>query len=166
MILNNLILKYIVGTKYEGSQREKRALNAFIKLSRASESVMNAMARVIGAHGLTDGQFGAMETLLHLGPLNQCELGRKLLRSGGNVTMIVDNLEKNGYVIRSQDPDDRRSNIVSLTAAGEELIRVLFPKVLARIVAVMDALDADEQDSLAAMLKRLGLGAAAVDNKS
>ena len=46
--------------------------------------------------GLTESQIGVLEALAHLGPLTQGELCRKILRSGSNVTTVVDNLERDG----------------------------------------------------------------------
>ena len=43
---------------------------------------------------------GLLLWLLHLGPLSQTELCRKLLRTSGNLTMVVDHLEKRGLVSR------------------------------------------------------------------
>ena len=42
---------------------------------------------------MTVSQFGVLEALHHLGPLRQGEISAKLLRSGGNITLVVDNLE-------------------------------------------------------------------------
>jgi hypothetical protein len=68
-------------THYRGSTQEKAALDAYIKLMRAAESVTARLEPLMRAADLTVGQFGALEALLHLGPLCQRDLGRKLLRS-------------------------------------------------------------------------------------
>ena len=81
-------------THYQGCPYSVRALDAFIELVRASGSVVARTSRHLATEGLTVGQFGILETLWHLGPLHQCELAKKHLQSGGNVTMIVDNLGK------------------------------------------------------------------------
>ena len=52
---------------------------------------------------LTVGQFGTLEALLHLGPLCRRDLGRKLLRSGGNITVVVGNLARRGLVRRGAE---------------------------------------------------------------
>jgi hypothetical protein len=83
-----------MGSRYKGSQSEVRALDTLIKLMRAAESVNVRLNRFISRAGLTVSQFGALEALYHLGPLCQSELGEKILKSSGNITMVVDNLEK------------------------------------------------------------------------
>ena len=89
-------------TRFKGSKQEVRALNAFINLARASDSLMARMSLQFESEGLTTGQFGILEALLHLGPMCQKTIGQKLLRSGGNITLVVDNLEKQGWVRRER----------------------------------------------------------------
>jgi MarR family 2-MHQ and catechol resistance regulon transcriptional repressor len=145
-----------MGTRYRGTKDEVRALNAFVKLVRAAESVGARLSGGLAEAGLTEGQFGALEALYHLGPLHQRELGAKLLRSGGNVTMIVDNLEKRGLVRRERGVEDRRFVTVHLTDAGRRLIARLFPAHAARITAEMSALTPAEQDELGRLCRKLG----------
>ena len=85
-------------THFKGKADQVRALDAYIKLSRASGTIDARLAANLARHGLTSGQLGVIEALMHLGPLSQGELGRKLLRSGGNVTTVIDNLERRGLV--------------------------------------------------------------------
>lgn len=143
-------------THYRGTATETRALNAFIKLMRAADSVGRRLLGQLEMAGLTEGQFGVLEALLHLGPLNQKELGAKLLRSGGNMTMVIDNLEKRGLVRRERDTEDRRVVIVHLTDAGRRAISKVFPKHVDRIVAELSVLSASEQDELGRLCKKLG----------
>jgi len=95
--------------------------------------------------------------VFHLGPLCQRALGEKLLTSGGNVTTVVDNLERRGLVRRVRSEEDRRFISVHLTDAGRELIGRVFPRHLGRIVEAMSALTPAEQDELARLCKKLGI---------
>ena len=147
-----------MGTHYRGTEEEKRALNAFITLMRAGESLSARLARDLAGKGLTITQFGALEALLHLGPLCQRDLGCKLLRSGGNITLVVDNLEKQGLVRRDRDGSDRRYVTVSLTSEGRRLIERVFREHLALIVDEMAVLSPREQENLRALCRSLGLG--------
>jgi DNA-binding MarR family transcriptional regulator len=52
--------------------------------------------------------------------LKMTELSRRLMVTGGNVTGITDQLEKEGLVVRDTDPNDRRSISVCLTPAGRK----------------------------------------------
>ncbi len=150
-------------THYQGPPHEVRALDTFIKLVRAAGSVIARTSRPLSTSGLTVGQFGVLETLLHLGPLHQCELARKHLQSGGNITMIVDNLEKAGLVRRARLPEDRRYVQVHLTDAGRERIEEIFPRQAHAITEQMSVLTDMEQEDLARLCRKLGLGAVASD---
>ena len=145
-------------THYQGPAYEVRALDTFIKLVRAAGSVVARTSRPLSVSGLTVGQFGVLETLLHLGPLHQCELARKHLQSGGNITMIVDNLEKAGLVRRERLPEDRRYVQVHLTDAGRARIQEVFPGQARNITEQMSVLTFDEQAELARLCRKLGLG--------
>lgn len=144
------------GTHYRGAAHERRALDAYIKLMRAAESLTARVHRHLGARGLTVGQFGALEVLHHLGPLCQRDLARKLLRSGGNITMVVDNLQKRGLVARRQDARDRRFLHVHLTRKGERLIGALFPRHVAGLLDEMRVLTKTEQEELGRLCRILG----------
>jgi MarR family transcriptional regulator, 2-MHQ and catechol-resistance regulon repressor len=147
-----------MGTRHRGTNEEINALNAFIKLQRAAESVSSRVHAALPG-GLTVTQFGVLETLHHLGPLCQGELAEKLLRSGGNLTLVVDNLEKAGLVTRERDPADRRFVVVKLTARGSEFISGLFPKIVANVVREMSQLSGTELNDLGRLCKKVGLRA-------
>jgi len=146
-----------MGTKYNGTVEEVAALDVFIKLMRAANSVMGRVDSQLAKEGLTASQFGTLESLYHLGPLCQRDLGRKLLKSGGNITVVIDNLEKRGLVRRERDTEDRRFITVHLTESGQALIREVFPRQLARIVERMAALTDTEKIELGALCRKLGL---------
>lgn len=146
-----------MGTHYEGTEEEKATLNAFIKMMRASESVNTRLNRHLADADITVSQFGVLEALLHLGPLNQKALGEKLLKSGGNITMVIDNLERCGYVERHRDPEDRRSVLIHLTDEGKNFIQSFFPKHLEAIKQEFSVLTKQEKEQLANICKKLGL---------
>src|SRR5271155_6276168 len=84
-------------THFQGDADTVRALSAYINLIRATDSTVAKATAHLEGLGVTTGQFAVLEALLHLGPMCQHTLGEKLLRSGGNVTLVVDNLERHGW---------------------------------------------------------------------
>jgi len=102
------------------------------------------------------GQFGVLEALYHLGPMCQKALGEKLLRSGGNVTLVVDNLARQGWVRRERQTDDRRHIRIHLTPRGRMLIARVLPKHVEAIAKEMSVLDANEQEALRRICRKLG----------
>ena len=146
-----------MGTHYPGTPAEVRALDACIKLLRASITLRARLDEATGATGLTSSQLGVLEALWHLGPLEHHELGRKLLVSRANVTLLVDRLAELGLVRRERGRDDRRCVRVRLTPAGRRRIQGVLPGHVARIVEALSPLSAGEQVELARLCRKLGL---------
>ncbi len=146
-----------MGTHHKGSKKEVTALNTYIKLVRAVESLNQRLYPFLSKHSLTESQFAVLEALYHLGPLNQRELSDKLLRSPGNITMVIDNLEKRNFVKRERGELDRRHYIIHLTPAGREFIKKIFPEHLDSIVKEINVLSEEEQCQLQRMCKEIGL---------
>ena len=141
---------------YRGNKEESRALRTYVKLMRAAESMTARIHRHLSSTGLTISQFAVLEALYQLGPLSQREIGQKILRSSGNITMVIDNLEKNGLVRRERNEADRRFFIVHLTDKGYNLINKIFPPHAAVIAKDLGVLTAAEQDALGRLCKKLG----------
>jgi MarR family 2-MHQ and catechol resistance regulon transcriptional repressor len=141
-----------------GNKTEVRALSTYVKLMRAAESITARVHKHLSSVGLTVSQFGVLEAIYHLGPLTQRDLGQKILRSSGNITMVIDNLEKRGLVRRERDTSDRRFFIVHLTDEGQELIRKIFPSHAALITSEMSVLDSTDQKTLGDLCKKVGMG--------
>jgi MarR family 2-MHQ and catechol resistance regulon transcriptional repressor len=143
-------------THYQGSEKERRALNAFIKLTRAAEAINDCVNAHLREYKLTVSQFGVLEAIYHLGPMQTGELGQKILKSSGNMTLVIDNLEKRGLVRRQQRADDRRCIDIHLTAEGEKLIEEIMPQHVAGVVETFSLLTPEEQDQLGDLCRRLG----------
>ena len=143
-------------THFEGSQEEQRALNAYIKLTRAAEAVNDYVNAHLRAYKLTASQFGVLEAIYHLGPRQTGELGQKILKSSGNMTLVIDNLEKRGLVQRQPRTDDRRCIDIHLTAAGQALIEKIMPSHVAGVAKTFGLLTPAEQEQLGQLCRRLG----------
>jgi MarR family 2-MHQ and catechol resistance regulon transcriptional repressor len=144
-------------TKYQGTQEETCALNAYIKLQRAAETTLTHTTAHLSDYGLSTSQFAVLEALYHLGTLSQRALAEKLLKSTGNISIVLKNMEKRGLIERHRDPDDNRYMQVCITDAGRDLIAGMFTAHVAGIVAEMSILTADEQYELARLCRKLGL---------
>lgn len=132
-------------------------LNTYTKLMRAAESVTARVGRRMSEAGLTISQFGVLEALLHKGPMCQKDVAAKILKSTGNITLVIDNLEKQELVRRERSLEDRRYCTIILTDKGRALIQTVFSEVESAIVAQMSALTEEEQETLGRLCKKLGL---------
>jgi MarR family transcriptional regulator, 2-MHQ and catechol-resistance regulon repressor len=146
-------------THFKGCKETERALSAYINLIRASDSLVSKASAQLEQSGMTLGQFAILEALHHLGPMCQHALAEKLLRSGGNVTLVVDNLEKRGWVRRERQKDDRRMVQIHLTPKGARLIAKVFPEHAIAITKIMNELTVNEQEELRRVAGKLGHGA-------
>jgi len=146
-----------VASHYDGTEQERRALTAYITLVRCAESVTRRLSPFLSEHRLTETQFGVLEAIYHLGPLNQSQLGVKTLKSSGNMTLVVDNLEKCGLARRERSTEDRRVVLVHLTDRGRALVADMLPQHVANIVTEFDALTEEEQEEMRRLCKKLGL---------
>jgi MarR family 2-MHQ and catechol resistance regulon transcriptional repressor len=144
-------------THFQGDECTTLALDTYIKFTRAANTLENHLVNRGSMGDLTVSQFGILETLFHLGPLSQGAISSKLLKSTGNVTLVLDNLEKRGLVERKREAHDRRMVTVFLTEAGEALIAAIFPRHAASIAAEFSALTPDELMEFGRLCKKLGL---------
>lgn len=145
-----------MGSHYTGSKKEITILNSFIKLSRSVESINSQISSEISGWSVTLSQFNVLDALYHLGPLSQKALADKLLKSGGNITLVIDNLEKQKFVKRKKNKDDRRFVSISLTPKGESVIKEILPDVVSVIKKRMTSLSDEEHSVLQDICKRIG----------
>jgi len=136
--------------------QQRLALATYVRLMRAANAARNHAARHLGDTGLTLTQFAVLEALYHLGPMSLSDIAQKILTSGGNLTMVVGNLERLGLARRQQCPEDRRMLIVVLTAKGKAIIRKIFPEHADAITEFMGALSAAEQEQMGDLCRKLG----------
>jgi MarR family 2-MHQ and catechol resistance regulon transcriptional repressor len=87
-----------------------------------------------------------------------------MFMSGGNVTLIMGNLERRWLVLRQRQGADRRYVTVELTRKGYELVGRIFPRHVEGIVREMRCLTVAEQEALARLCRKLGLGGAGTVN--
>lgn len=126
------------------------------KATRALEA--HAHASLQGLE-MCPSDFAVLEALLHKGPLAVNALGKKVLLTSGSMTAAVDRLERRGLVERRDDPGDRRSWIVHLTAEGERLIQKLFTQHAEDMEKPVSALTKNELQTLTGLLRKLGRAA-------
>lgn len=144
-------------THYPGSPEQVRALNAYIRLTRAVDALSARLLSSEKLEGLTPSQLGVLDALFYLGPMCQKDLAGKILKSSGNLSLVIDNLERRGLVRRERRDSDRRFVTIYLTEAGDALIERVMPAHAAEISSVFSALTPDEQDALGELCKKLGL---------
>ncbi|WP_410770444.1 MarR family winged helix-turn-helix transcriptional regulator [Fontibacillus sp. BL9] len=135
---------------------QEDALNLHIALTRASQWVSAHTDRDIRQYGLTRTEFGVLELLYHKGPQPIQQIGGKVLMSSGNITYVVDKLEKRNFVRRRACAEDRRLTFAEITEEGSKFIEEVFPKHVDVIAEATNGLSAEEKKIASELLKKLG----------
>lgn len=130
-------------------------LKTLIALTRSTQNVHKREYKTIKEGGLTVSQFGVLEILWHKGDLRVSEIIDKTLSTGGNMTVVIDNLVKDNLVMRYSDPKDKRVNLISITRKGRDLISEIFPKHLENVNEIFSILTSEEKRNLVSLLKKL-----------
>ncbi|WP_336787532.1 MarR family winged helix-turn-helix transcriptional regulator [Paenibacillus sp. MMO-177] len=132
------------------------SLDLYIALARASQWVNAHADRDIRKHGLNRTEFGVLELLYHKGPQPLQQIGEKVLMSSGNITYVIDKLEKKGFVCRRASTEDRRLIYAEITEAGTRFIEEVFPQHTLVIEGAVGGLTAEEKQAASSLLKKLG----------
>ncbi|MFD0695209.1 MarR family winged helix-turn-helix transcriptional regulator [Paenibacillus sp. GCM10027628] len=132
------------------------ALDLYIALSRASQWVNAHADRDIRQHGLNRTEFGVLELLYHKGAQPIQQIGGKVLMSSGNITYVVDKLEKKQFVLRRTSTEDRRLIYAEITDKGKQFIEEVFPGHADVINNAVAGLTAEEKRAASQLLKKLG----------
>jgi len=104
---------------------------------------------------LTPTQWAALSKLAETGPCSQNQLGRLTAMDVATIKGVIDRLTARGLTETSQDPEDGRRLLVSLTRAGQQLAEKLAPNALAITRETLAPLDAKEREMLMGLLNKL-----------
>jgi DNA-binding MarR family transcriptional regulator len=145
-----------------------QALKLWLRLLSCTNLVeAEIRSRLRTEFGITLARFDLMAQLeRNPGGLKMSELSRRLMVSGGNVTGLTDQLEKEGLVTRADAPEDRRAYTVRLTPAG----RALFGRMAAAheqwVIGLFSGLTSSEKAQVHRRLAKLKLHVAGATTES
>jgi len=119
-----------VDLEARGEDSPQLSLKLWLRLLACTYTLESAVrARLKREFGISLARFDLLAQLERAPEgLKMSELSRRLMVTGGNVTGLTDQLEKEGLVVRTDDPHDRRAYAVKLTAVG----RALFDRMATR----------------------------------
>ena len=136
---------------------DHRALRVWLRLLTCTQLIERRVrSRLRARFATTLPRFDLMAQLeRHAEGLKMSELSRLLMVTGGNVTAIVDQLEKEGLVERLEEPADRRAFRISLTRAGEKSFAEMARAHEAWVVELLAGMSRRDQDELLKLLAKL-----------
>lgn len=145
------------------------AVEAVMHLVRTSDLVLRAAEKNLVRYNLTQARFGVLVALLanhRLGgqavPLTPSLLADRTAVTPATMTGLVDSLEKDGLVERTEDPQDRRKIIINLAPQAHALLARILPGHFRQVASMCESLSQSERRQLSDLLQKLAAGAAAV----
>lgn len=141
-------------TKSYGQKADK-SMSTWMQLLKTYSKIRSKELSYISSFDITMNQFEVLEVLYHRGDLNIGAITKLILSTPGNVTVVVRNLKRDGYVEAYPDPKDKRASILSITPKGKELIEALFPNHAKNFEAYFEVLDDEETETLFRLLRKL-----------
>lgn len=130
-------------------------LKLIIALSRSVNIHNRSALEVFRKHGLTAAQFAVLEALYHKGPMKIGEITEKILSTPGNMTVVIQNMERDNLVEYHQHPDDSRARLIFLTNKGKTILKELFPDYLDAVRNIFLPLSGEEKQIIIQLLKKL-----------
>src|SRR5437870_12588948 len=136
---------------------DHRALRIWLRLLTCTQMIERVVrSRLRSRYRTTLPRFDLMAQLeRHPEGLKMNELSRLLMVTGGNVTAIVDQLEKEGLVERLDEPSDRRAFRIRLTKSGERSFTDMAPAHEEWVVDLLAGLSRREHEELLKLLAKL-----------
>ncbi len=80
-----------------------------------ARAFQKAMREELGPHGITFRQWQVLAWIAHEGEMNQSELARRLEVEAPTLAGILDRMERDGWIVRVESPEDRRRKLVRAT---------------------------------------------------
>lgn len=136
---------------------DHQALRLWLRLLSCSTEIENEIRQRLRQHfGMTLSRFDYLAQL-HRAPegLRMSVLSQRLMVTGGSVTGLTDELVRQGHVVREGDPQDRRSQRVTLTAAGRAAFEAAAGEHEQWVIELLSTLTPAERQQLLGLLGKL-----------
>ena len=148
------------------------AAEAYLHLLRTGDEVFAVADRNLTDNNISHGRFGVLMLLWRStqpraaklmgaedctcgGPRTPAELADAAGVTRATMTGLIDTLERDGFVKREPDPDDRRMMSVLLTAKGDRFLNDFLPGYFKAIAGLMAPLSESERKTLVRLLGKL-----------
>jgi DNA-binding MarR family transcriptional regulator len=144
--------------KRERPDLDTRAMGLIGRIQRAAAALRPRLDETHATSGLQGESFDVLASLRRSGTpyqLSPTELYREMMLTSGAMTNRIDRLTEAGLVTRRQDPDDRRSSHVRLTAKAKTLIDAATTRHVANEQNLLSVLTPAEQRQLSDLLRKL-----------
>ena len=142
--------------KISYGKENSQNLHLLIALSRTTKKIHHRSAAIFSSRGVTTAQFGVLDVLYHKGSKSINQITQLVLSTGGNMTVVINNMEKRGWISRCTHPEDKRCTMISISDAGKQLFEAIFPEHMKDLEICFSALTPEEKSTLISLLKKAG----------
>lgn len=132
-------------------------LSTFIVMSNTVRHLHNKLENNGGYGDLTRSQFYTLMTLEHQEGMPLSQISERISRSPGNMTLVIDNLEKEGLVERQRSKEDRRVVVAMLTENGRHRIEQARRAHRAAVEQELSSLTDHELQMLTELFQKINL---------
>ena len=139
-------------------KRTDEAMKTWMQIARVFNKFSTSEIQYFSEHDLTMNQFKVLEVLYHRGDLNISSITKLTMSTPGNITVVVKNLKRDGWITSICDPEDKRASILSITKKGSDKIEEVFPTHSKNLKETMDVLSDEELTTLSQLLKKVYQG--------
>lgn len=126
-------------------------------LNRAGKAIAGLVSRNFKAAGFEVGleHWVVLAKLWNQDGQNQQELGSQCMKDKATMTRLIDHMERQGWLARTPDPNDRRSRLIHTTKAGIELRESLLPIVYKSLDQASEGVNPEDLETCKRVLSQL-----------
>ena len=135
--------------------RTDKAMKTVVRLERVSLKLNNKATSYLSSNDLTFNQFKVLEVLYHRGNLNVSSITKLTMSTPGNITVVIKNLKRDGWITSIKDPKDNRASILTISPKGTEIIEKVFPSHAKNLKEYLNVLDDEELNTLYNLLNKV-----------
>lgn len=134
----------------------KQLIERILHSFHAIQNQIKAKAGNLGhKNGITHSQWFILKIIEHYKNRSIKDIAGTLEISSSAATQLVDGLVKSGYVIRQEDPKDRRSVRLELSAKGKKHLIATNEKRITEMAGLFDALTDKELEEYLRLQKKI-----------
>lgn len=136
-------------------KRTDKSMRTVVRIEKTNLKLHNKMVNYLNEFDLTFNQFKVLEVLYHRGDLNISSITKLTMSTPGNITVVVRNLKRDGWITAIKDPADNRASILTITEKGIEVIERVFPNHARNLHESLEILSDEELDTLYNLLDKI-----------
>ena len=130
------------------SNQTELSMKVLISIHKMESFLRVTENTVLKKYRITPMQLGVLDTLSQKGELMIQTLIDEMASSSGNMTVVIRNLDKAGYIYRKSDPTDKRRCVIGLTDSGRRMLCEIMPEHMQNVAEVLETMPDEEKRML------------------